>query len=104
VPRPSRSRKSCTDNTGTIEALMYVLEQLCRQQFVKTKTTFLSLAILCGAFLGGNETQAADAPGERAQLLLSGAGWQFSDASSNSTLPEIVKSINAGTFKSFKPR
>jgi beta-galactosidase len=56
---------------------------------MKMKLIFLALAVFGGMFLGCNITVAADAPGGRAQLLLSGAGWQFTGASSNSTLPEI---------------
>jgi beta-galactosidase len=49
-----------------------------------------SLHIVVVAFLAGwCSVFAASAAGERAQVLLSGADWQFTGASSNSTLPEI---------------
>ncbi len=56
---------------------------------MKMRPIFLFLTILCGVFSACNETQAAAiSSGERAQVLLSGAGWQFTGASSNSTMPE----------------
>jgi beta-galactosidase len=57
---------------------------------MKTRATFASLAILGGVFLGYTETRAAAAAaGGRAEVLLSGADWQFTGADSNSILPEI---------------
>jgi len=57
---------------------------------MKMKSIFLFLTILWGVFLGCNETQAAaTSSGERAQVLLSGSGWQFIGEGSDSTLPEI---------------
>jgi beta-galactosidase len=57
---------------------------------MKTKPFFLFLTILCGVFSGCNGTQAAAVSyGERMELLLSGAGWQFTGVSSNLMLPEL---------------
>ena len=57
---------------------------------MKMKSIFLFLTILWGVFLGCNETQAAaTSSGERAQVMLSGSGWQFIGEGSDSTLPEI---------------
>src|ERR1035438_5314673 len=57
---------------------------------MKKKSVSIFLTILCGVFLVCNESQAvAISSGERAQVLLSGAGWQFTGASSNSTMPEV---------------
>jgi len=54
------------------------------------KIISLSLAIIYGLFSVPNESKAvASAPADRVQMLLSGDGWQFTGASSNSTLPEI---------------
>jgi beta-galactosidase len=48
------------------------------------------LAVLGGVILGFNQTKAAvGAIGGRTQVLLSGAGWQFTGAGSGSALPEI---------------